>query len=104
MAKPRGLDPKRTQIFNKATITEYFDMCVALNQKHDGILPEHNWNVDEKGCQMGGGRNGDNSNFIFSKDNQDRYRIYSNNLELVTTIEYVSTAGDSIPPSFILAD
>ena len=69
VAKPRGLDPKRAQNFNKATIMEYFDMRAALNQKHDGIPPEHNWNVDEKGCQMGGGRNGDNSKFIFSKSN-----------------------------------
>ena len=69
MAKPRGLDPKRAQNFNKATITEYFDMRVALNSKYGGMSPEQNWNVDEKGCQMGGGRNGDNSKFIFSKYN-----------------------------------
>ncbi|KAJ8586728.1 hypothetical protein M405DRAFT_907688, partial [Rhizopogon salebrosus TDB-379] len=42
VAEPRGLDPKRAQNLNKATVTEYFDMCAALNQKHDGILPEHN--------------------------------------------------------------
>ncbi|OJA18250.1 hypothetical protein AZE42_11071 [Rhizopogon vesiculosus] len=58
MAKLRRFDPKRAQDFNRATITEYFDTCVVLNQKYDGIPPEHNWNVDEKGCQMGGGRNG----------------------------------------------
>ncbi|OJA20600.1 hypothetical protein AZE42_08547 [Rhizopogon vesiculosus] len=103
-AKPRGLDPKRAQNFNKVTIMEYFDMQKALNEKHDGIPLEHNWNVDEKGCQMDGDRKGDNSKFVFSKSNLDRYRIRSDNLELVTTIECVSAAGDSIPASFIVAD
>ncbi|KAG2075020.1 hypothetical protein BDR04DRAFT_1006677, partial [Suillus decipiens] len=93
VAKPRGLDPKRAQNFNKATITEYFDMRKALDDKLEGIPPEHNWNVDEKGCQMGGGRKGDNSKFIFSKNNRERYRIHSDNLELVTIIECVSETG-----------
>ncbi|OAX31665.1 hypothetical protein K503DRAFT_703360, partial [Rhizopogon vinicolor AM-OR11-026] len=75
--------------FNKATITEYFYMRMALNQNHDGIQPEHDWNVDEKECQMGGGRNGDISKSIFLKSNQDRYRVHNNNLELVTVIECV---------------
>jgi len=90
VAKPRGLDPKRAQNFNKATITEYFDMRKTMDEKYDGIPPEHNWNVDEKGCQMGGGRKGDNSKFIFSKNNRERYRIHSDNLELVTIIERFS--------------
>ncbi|KAG1836965.1 hypothetical protein F4604DRAFT_1601997, partial [Suillus subluteus] len=83
VAKPRGLDPKCAQNFNKATITEYFDMCKTLDNELEGIPPEHNWNVDEKGCQMGGGRKGDNSKFIFLKNNQEHYRIHSDNLELV---------------------
>src|SRR6267154_4700880 len=39
---------------------------------------------------MGGGRKGDNSKFIFSKNNRERYRIHSDNLELVTIIERFS--------------
>jgi len=69
VAKPRGLDPKRAQNFNKAMTMEYFDMRKALDDKFEGISPEHNWNIDEKGCQMGGGRKGDNSKFTFSKNN-----------------------------------
>ena len=33
-----------------------------------------------------------------------RRAIHSDNLELVTIIECVSAAGDSVPPSFIFAD
>ena len=32
VTKPRGLDPKRAQNFNKATIMEYFDMRSALKK------------------------------------------------------------------------
>jgi len=91
VAKPRGLDPKRAQNFNKATITEYFDMRKTMDEKYDGIPPEHNWNVDEKGCQMGGGRKGDNSKFIFSKTTENA--IVSTVIilkELVTIIERFS--------------
>lgn len=79
-------------------------MCKTMDAKYEGIPPEHNWNVDKKGCQMGGGQKGDNSKFIFSKNNRERYHIHSDNLELVMIIECVSAAGDSIPLSFVLAD
>ena len=32
VVKPRGLDPKRAQNFNKATIMEYFDMRAAFKR------------------------------------------------------------------------
>jgi hypothetical protein len=51
-----------------------------LNQKHDG--PEHNWSVDEKECQTGGGRNGDNSELIFSKSAINDH-IHSDNFRSV---------------------
>jgi hypothetical protein len=36
VAKPRRLELKPAQNFNKATIMEYLDMRTPLNQKHDG--------------------------------------------------------------------
>jgi hypothetical protein len=69
VVKSYGLDPKCAQNFNKSTITEYFNMHKALDDKHNGISLEHNWNVDEKWYQMGGGQKGDNSKIIFLKSN-----------------------------------
>ncbi|KAG2073347.1 hypothetical protein BDR04DRAFT_1185163 [Suillus decipiens] len=75
VAKSRGLGPKCAQNFNQSTITGYFDMRKALDDKHGEIPLERTWNVDGKWCQMGGGRKGDNSKFIFSKSNRKPYRI-----------------------------
>ena len=40
--------------------------------KNSGIPVKHNWNMDEKGNQVGGGWNGDGSKYIFL---QSRIRI-----------------------------
>ncbi|KAH7917731.1 DDE-domain-containing protein, partial [Leucogyrophana mollusca] len=104
MSKPRGLDPKRGQNFNKSTVGEFFEMRKQLNEKYDDIPPEHNWNMDEKGNQMGGGRKNDGSKYIHSVDDPDRYRMHSDNLELVTIIECVSAAGAKMPPWFVLSN
>lgn len=104
MLKPRGLDPKHSQNFNKATIGEFFDMRKQLEVKYKGILPEHHWNMDEKGNQMGGGRKNDGSKFIFAREDVDWYWTHSDNLELVTIIECISAAGVRMPPWFVLAD
>jgi hypothetical protein len=60
--------------------------------------------MDEKGNQMGGGRKNPGTKFIFSAEDSDRYRIHSDNLELVTIIECVSAAGAKMPPLFVLSD
>lgn len=103
-AKPRGLDPKCAQNFNRTAVTEYFELRRQLEEKHDGIPPEHNWNMDEKGCQMGGGRQGSGMKFIFGSEDKERYRLHSDNLELVSIIECVNAAGTAMPPAFILKD
>jgi hypothetical protein len=58
--------------------------------------------MDEKGCQMGGGRGNTRMKYIYSEQTTDRYRIHSDNLELVTIIECVSAAGAKMPPWFVL--
>jgi len=103
-AKPRGLDPKRAQNFNRTAIAEYFELRHQLEEKHGGIPPEHHWNMDEKGCQMGGGRQGSGMKFIFASEDKERYRLHSDNLELVSIIESVNAAGTAMPPAFILKD
>lgn len=102
--KPTGLDPKRANNFNKTVVEDYFEMRRWLNDQHDGIPPEQDWNMDEKGCQFGGGRTNNQTRYLFSVNAKERYRIHSDNLELATVIECVSAAGDSLPPSVILKD
>jgi len=60
--------------------------------------------MDEKGIQMGGSRKNSRKKYLFLKDKKYRYLIWSNNLELVTIIECISTAGDVVPPSFCLQE
>ncbi|KAG1902383.1 uncharacterized protein F5891DRAFT_919298, partial [Suillus fuscotomentosus] len=93
MAKPRGLDPKRAQNFNRKTVGDYFNMRKEVDDRCNKIPPEHNWNMDEKGNQMGGGRKGDGTKYIFWIEDKERYCMYSDNLELVTILECVNAAG-----------
>jgi len=67
-AKPGWLDPKHANNFNKAVISDYFDKLEALHAHFPcGIPPEHIWNMDEKGVQMGGGQKNQNKKFFFSR-------------------------------------
>ena len=102
-AKAAKLDLKCANNFNAAVISDYFDKLEALNACFPGgIPPEHVWNMDEKGIQMGGGRKNTNKKFLYLKGQNQKYCLKSNNLELVTVIECVSAAGDIVPPSFCL--
>ncbi|KIK03092.1 hypothetical protein K443DRAFT_36454, partial [Laccaria amethystina LaAM-08-1] len=60
--KPSGLDPNRWS---------------DLEDKYGGIPPEHQWNMDEKGIQLGGGRKNNGRKFIFTRHHKNRYRIRS---------------------------
>jgi hypothetical protein len=100
--KPARLDPKRAKNFNEAVINDYFDQLEELHAKYDGIPPEHIWNMDEKGVQMGGGRKKSSKKYYYLKDQKHKYRIRSDNLELTTILECISAAGDAVPPSFCL--
>ncbi|KAG1727550.1 DDE superfamily endonuclease-domain-containing protein [Suillus paluster] len=86
------------------TIGEFFEMQKKLDDNYNKIPPEHHWNMDEKGNQMGGGRKNTGMKFIFSAEDSDCYRVHSDNLELVTIIECVSTAGAKMPPWFVLSE
>ena len=100
--KPSKMDPKHTKNFNKTIINDYFDKLKALHTWYDGIPPEHIWNMDEKGIQMGGSRKGSNKKFYYLRDQKQKCCMWSDNLELVTVLECVSMAGDIVPPSFCL--
>ena len=103
-SKPAKLDPKRAKNFNETIVKDYFEKWEALNTEYGGIPPEHIWNMDEKGIQMGGGRKNSGKTYFYLRAHRNRYRISSDNLELVMVIECVSAAGESVPTSFVLSD
>jgi len=55
LGKPSGLDPKRAQAFNHTVVSHHFNLLKEIIEKN-GIPWENVYNMDEKGCQRGGGR------------------------------------------------
>jgi len=102
-SKGTKLDPKRAKNFNETVISDYFDKLESLYAHFSGgIPPKHIWNMDEKGIQLGGGQKNSNKKYLYLKNKRSKYKIRSDNLELVTVIECISAAGDVIPLSFCL--
>ncbi|EGO26772.1 hypothetical protein SERLADRAFT_337707, partial [Serpula lacrymans var. lacrymans S7.9] len=101
LRKPQKLDPKRAKNFNQTVVADYFAQRKQLNDMYGGIPPEHDWNMDEKGIQMGGGRKGDGTKYFYNRKQKGSYRISDNNLELVTVIECISAAGVLMRPGSV---
>ena len=102
-SQSKGFIPENTGI-DRATMKHYFQLCQEVAEKYDGIPLEHQWNMDEKGIQLGGGQKNNGCKFIFTHCQKEHYKIKSDNLELVTVIECISAAGVVMPPSFVLKD
>jgi hypothetical protein len=100
LGKPSGLDPKRAQCFNRTTVTNHFELLAKVLRELD-IPWENVWNMDEKGCQRGGGRKASAEKYFVPRNRRPCYRQRSGNLELVTIIECVNAAGDAIKPGFV---
>jgi hypothetical protein len=103
--KAMKLDPKCAKNFNETVINDYFDQMECLHTRFpSGIPPQHIWNMDEKGIQMGSGQKNSGKKHLFLKQKKHKYLIRSDNLELVTIIECISATGEVIPPSFCLQE
>lgn len=100
MGKPSGLDPKRAQSFNEEEVRHHFkeleEKLVML-----GIPVENIYNMDEKGCQRGGGRRAQLRKYFMSATRRAQYQIRSDNLELITIIECVCADRTNLQPGFI---
>ena len=95
-----ALDPKRARSFNYPVVQDYFEKLQAVIMTHD-IPVENIYNMDEKGCQLGGGRKGRRKKYLFGRQNRDRYRVHDGNLELITVVECVSADGFALKPYII---
>ncbi|KJA19577.1 hypothetical protein HYPSUDRAFT_143489 [Hypholoma sublateritium FD-334 SS-4] len=101
LARGSGLDPKRARAFNKPVISHYFTLLGDIIKQHD-IPWENVYNMDEKGIQLGGGRKGDATKYFFSREDQAKYQLKSDKLQLITIVEVVCADGSSdIMPCFI---
>ena len=82
------------------------DVSAACKQIQD-LLKEYElqniYNMDEKGCQMGGGRTRSNKKAFFACNDKARYQIPSDELELVTILECIAADGSSLAPGFVFS-
>ncbi|RPD59929.1 DDE-domain-containing protein, partial [Lentinus tigrinus ALCF2SS1-6] len=99
LGKPSGLDPKRAQAFNEATVEHHFELLRQVMEEHN-IPWAHVYNMDEKGIQRGR-RNGEQEKYILHRSERPMYKLRSANLELVMVIECVRADGESLKPAFI---
>jgi hypothetical protein len=64
--KAQKLDPKQANNFNKATYNDFADKYASIHAAYqEGIPPEHIYNMDEKGIQMGGGQKKGNKVYFY---------------------------------------
>jgi len=107
VAKPRGLDPKRAQNFNKATIMEYFDMRAALNLglSRDGKIADLSVRIkahlEDPETRNTLGNNPRFSALYGSKRCVARVQV-GNSLAIVNQINQSSTSeSTSLPPASV---
>lgn len=102
LGKPSGLDPKRGQAFNRPVVYWHFDLLTQITQQSD-IPVENIYNMDEKGCQRGGGRKISGWKYFVNRARWPKYKARSANLELVTIIECVCANGTYLLPGFVFS-
>ena len=102
LKRPTGLDPKHVQCFNRSVVTQHFKLLDDF-LKTNNIPWENVYNMDEKGIQLGGGRKLDSIKYLYSRDQRNRVKLQSADLELVTTIECVRADGSILKPGFVFS-
>ena len=100
--RPTGLDPKRARMFNFTVVNHHFKLLDDFLKAHD-IPWENVYNMDEKGVQLGGGRKGDNTKYLYARSSKVRIKIQSASLELVTVIECVCADGSNLRPGIVFS-
>ena len=102
LGKPTGLDISRGWAFCKPVIKHHFDLLAEIIREHQ-IPVENIYNMDEKGCQLGGGKKVSTYKSFVPCDRRMKYKKQSGNLELITIIECVCADGSNILPGFVFS-
>jgi hypothetical protein len=100
LSTPCGLDPKHAKAFNRLVVNRYFDELTNLTESL-GIPIENIYNMDEKGCQRGGGKRSSHRKYFYSRRQRAKYKHRSADLELITIIEAICADGIELKPGFV---
>jgi len=92
-----GLECCHTQALNKTQVTEIFKILHDLITSYK-ITPNNLYNMDEKGIQLGVGKQ---TWALVDQDQKSVHQLENGDRELVTIIEAVSADGEALPPSVI---
>jgi hypothetical protein len=92
-----SLEKCRAKALNPVAVAGFYDVLEAAVEEF-GIKPEHTWNMDEKGVQLGIGAK---VTAIIDRDQSTVYSVEDGNRELVTIIEAVCANGTALIPSVI---
>ena len=95
-----ALDPKQAKCFNYPIVRDFFGTLKEALTQHE-IPWENVYNMDEKGCQLGGGQKGRWKKYLFGHSSKGWYCTQDANLELVTIVETVSADGFLLKPYVI---
>ncbi len=102
LGKPSGLDPSRAWAFSKPVAQHHIKLLDEIITKHN-IPVENIYNMDEKGCQLEGGRKAGAIKYLIPWNRRPKYRKQSAELDLITNVEVVSANGESLLPGFIFS-
>ncbi|EGN97099.1 hypothetical protein SERLA73DRAFT_57716 [Serpula lacrymans var. lacrymans S7.3] len=102
LGRPSGLDPKRAKFFNQTAVKKHFELVDQIMIEYN-IPWENVYNMDEKGCQQGGGRGQSRIKYLISCRAKNHYKFHSDNLELVTVIECICADGTNLQPGFVFS-
>ncbi|KAJ6552307.1 hypothetical protein DFH09DRAFT_832464, partial [Mycena vulgaris] len=91
--------------FNFATVQRHFELLQEVLDNNGNPIPDCNvYNFDEIGIQMGGGRKGTGEQFFYGAADRSKYKIKSDDLELITVIETICSNGTAlVPPCFVFS-
>ncbi|KAJ7026495.1 hypothetical protein C8F04DRAFT_966364, partial [Mycena alexandri] len=89
--------------FNFTTVQKHFALLQDTLDNDGNPIPASNiYNFDEIGIQIGGGRKGSGEQFFYGTNDLSKYKISSEDLELVTILETVCLDGAApVPPCFV---
>jgi hypothetical protein len=90
ISRPSNLDPKHMQNFNCTNVDFFYRLLKCVFDAHPNFPPQHIWNMDKKGLQLGGGHK-HCKKYFHMKDSWKKniFCVHSDNLKLVTTIECI---------------
>ncbi|KAJ7189219.1 hypothetical protein C8R46DRAFT_845440, partial [Mycena filopes] len=91
--------------FNFTTVQHHFQLLQGVLDNGGKPIPDCNiYNYDEIGIQIGGGRKGTGKQFFYGAGDRSKYKIKSDDLELVTILETICADGTAlVPPCFVFS-